>query len=120
MTPGNVPVAQYSVADLVQAALTKQGLSIREVAARTDGAVSHSQVARIARGESATVRPQTLGALAKALGIPLGKLRAANGWEPAVGRPFVLPERADELSIAERRLIVSMVGALLAAHDRAR
>ena len=64
------------------------------------------------------VRPGTLTALSKTLGIPISKLRAANGSEATVRAPFVLPERASELNAAERRLIVNMVGALLAARER--
>jgi hypothetical protein len=30
---------------------------------------------------------------------------------------FILPERANELNIAERRVVVNMIGALLAARD---
>jgi len=93
---------------------------MREAARRTDGKISHSQLARIAHGQSARVRPGTLTALSSALGIPISKLRAANGSEPTARRPFVLPERANELNTAERRLIVNMVGALLAARERPR
>ncbi len=121
MTPRNVPVvdeALPSVGELVRAALERKELSIRDAAARTEGAVSHSQIARILRGESARIRPQTLTALSRALQIPIGTLRLANGAHNGrVPTPFVLPPRADELSVAERRVIVNMISALLAAHD---
>jgi transcriptional regulator with XRE-family HTH domain len=111
---------EVTVADLVIAALARKDMSMRDAAERTGGRVSHSQIARICRGETTTIQPQTLQALSDALRIPIRRLREANGWAPATGRPFVLPERADELSVAERRVIVNMIGALLAARDRQR
>ena len=124
MAPPAAPVGhsgdQVSLAELVATALAAAGVSIRETAARTGGAVSYSQIARIARGQTARIRPQTMTALSSALGIPIAKLRAANGWDPSSRlTPFVLPERANELSTAERRLVVNVIGALLAAHDDA-
>ena len=106
-----------TVPDLVRAALDRKDLSIRDAAARTDGRLSHSQIARILRSQSAHCQPDTLRALSDALNIPITKLRKANGHQARVPTPFVLPERANELSIAERRVIVNMIGALLAAHD---
>lgn len=97
-----------------------RGGDSRVVPRRTDGKISHSQLARIAHGQSVRVRPATLTALSSALGIPAGKLRAANGSEPTLRAPFVLPERAGELSAGERRVVLAVVTALLAARDRAR
>jgi len=106
-----------TVADLVRAALDRKNLSIRDAAARTDGRLSHSQIARILRGQSAQCQPDTLRALSEALSIPITKLRKANGHQGRVPTLFILPERANELNIAERRVVVNMIGALLAAHD---
>ena len=92
---------------------------MREAARRTHGKISHSHLARIAHGQTVRVRTGTLVALSGALGIPIGALRAANGSEPSVRHPFVLPERASELNAGERRAVASMVAALLAAHDQA-
>jgi len=119
MPPTTPPmVDEPSVAVLVQAALDRKGVSIRDAAARTDGRLSHSQIARILRGQSAQCQPDTLRALSDALSIPITKLRKANGAHNGrVPTPFILPERANELSIAERRVVVNMIGALLAAHD---
>jgi transcriptional regulator with XRE-family HTH domain len=110
---------QPTVPDLVRAALDRKDLSIRDAAARTDGRLSHSQIARICRGETAQIQADSLRALSEALNIPITKLRKANGHQPRVPTPFVLPERANELSVAERRVVVNMIGALLAAHDSA-
>jgi transcriptional regulator with XRE-family HTH domain len=110
-----------TVADLVRAALDRKNLSIRDAASRTEGRLSHSQIARILRGQSAQCQPETLRALSDALGIPITKLRKANGAHNGrVPTVFILPERANELNIAERRVVVNMIGALLAAHDSAR
>ena len=118
MTPTNVLVDDPTVPDLVRAALDRKDLSIRDAAARTDGRLSHSQIARILRGQSAQCQPETLRALSDALSIPITKLRKANGAHNGrVPTPFILPERANELNIAERRVVVNMIGALLAAHD---
>ena len=118
MPPTTPPMIDLpTVADLVRAALDRKNLSIRDAAARTDGRLSHSQIARILRGQSAQCQPGTLRALSDALNIPITKLRKANGHQPRVPTLFKLPERANELNIAERRVVVNMIGALLAAHD---
>ena len=109
-----------TVPDLVRAAMTRKGMSTREVAERADGRLSHSQIARICRGETAQIQADSLRALSEALNIPITKLRKANGHQPRVPTPFILPERANELNIAERRVVVNMIGALLAARDRQR
>ena len=92
---------------------------MREAARATHGKMSHSHLARIAHGQTVRVRTSTLTALSSALDIPISKLRAANGSEPSVRHPFVLPERANELTASERRAVATMVAALLAAHDQA-
>jgi hypothetical protein len=116
--PAPLVVDQPTVADLVQAAMTRKGVSTRDVATATDGRLSHSQVARILRGSAGACRPETLRALSDTLTIPITRLRKANGaWTGRVPSPFTLPERANELNVAERRVVVNMIGALLAAHD---
>lgn len=104
------------LATLVADARSSKGLSVRDVADRSGGALSSTTVHEIEKGVRTHPGPTVLRGLAKGLGVPLRDVRAAAGHTGAVpaGR-FVLPDRADELTAKERRLVVGLVDALLDA-----
>jgi transcriptional regulator with XRE-family HTH domain len=105
-----------SLADLVRDARTDRKMSLRDVETASGGTVGFSQVSRIEQGQHASVKQRTLVGLSTALGIPMEKLRAANGDPVKVPKePFVLPERASLLPMKDRRLVLALVDGLLAA-----
>jgi transcriptional regulator with XRE-family HTH domain len=108
-----------TLAVLVRTERDRQGLSLREVAELSGGIVSHSSVHAIEHGARSEVGDETLDGLAKALGVPIDRLRRAAGVRtPDVQEPFVLPRRASRLSRKEREVVLSMVDALLEAKKR--
>lgn len=108
-----------TLADLIAAERKRQGLSLRDVAERAGGLVSHSAIAAIERGQRASVTDETIDGLAKGLDVPVDRVRrAARVARPDVDGPFVLPRRAARLSRRERELVLAMVDALLEARKR--
>jgi transcriptional regulator with XRE-family HTH domain len=112
------PAAQHptSLAELVRDARSDADMSLRDVEKASGGTVTYSQVSRIELGHHTTVKPRALVGLSTALGIPMEKLRAANGDPANVPKePFVLPERASLLPMKDRRLVLALVDGLLSA-----
>ncbi len=94
-------------------------MSVRDVANASGGGLTSTTVHDIETGKRARVGPKVLGGLSKALGIPLSQLRAAQGHTGRVpSQPFVLPDRANELTARQRRVVVEMVDVLLEASRR--
>ena len=107
-----------TLAELVAGERSRQHLSLRDVADRSGGLLSHSTVHAIERGRP-TVEDRAIDGLALALDVPVDKVRRAAGVRrPDTAEPFVLPRRASRLSRKERELILGMVDALLEAKRR--
>lgn len=104
------------LATLVRDTRAERGLSVRDVADRSGGALSSTTVHEIEKGVRTNPGPTVLRGLAKALTVPIGAVRAAAGHTgPVPAGRFELPDRADELTAKERRLVVAVVDAILAA-----
>jgi transcriptional regulator with XRE-family HTH domain len=110
--------AGETLADLVARRRAELGMSTRAVERASGGLVRHSSVGEIERGMRSRPGERTLQGLARALRLPERQLREAArlGGGP-VGRPFVLPDRADRLTARERRLVLELVEVLLAARE---
>jgi transcriptional regulator with XRE-family HTH domain len=100
-----------SLADLVAGAREQAGLTLREVAEKSAGALSFQTVHAIEAGRT-NVSTEKLDALADVLGLSRRRVREAAGREPGLG-PFVLPEGADLLDREERAAVLAVVRALL-------
>lgn len=108
-----------TLAELVAAERQRQGLSLRQVADLAGGLITHSTVHAIERGERESFDDDTLDGLAKALSVPIDRVRKAAGVRrPDTDEPFVLPKRANRLTRKERQLVTDMVDALLEAKRR--
>lgn len=105
------------LASLVTERRAELGISLREAADRSGGLVSKSQIAAIERGETTTVTDKTVRGLALALDVPVPRVWAAAGVRPSRLRPFEVPERANRLNARERRLVLTLIDTLLAAHE---
>lgn len=104
-----------SLAELLMSTLNRLDLSYREAEEKTG--VGYSVIHRLATGKQQTTSDEVLAQLARGLRIPVRELRAAAGRASGL-QAFTLPERAARLNGRERRLILAMVDALLAARDR--
>lgn len=107
-----------SLADLVRAAMDAKGYtSMNALEVASGGELRRSTVQRILSGQ-ATVRPETIDALHRHLGIRRAKVLEVLGHASPADVPagaFVLPEYASLLTRRERRVVLDMVSALLAA-----
>jgi transcriptional regulator with XRE-family HTH domain len=97
-----------------------QPLSYREVARRSGDAFTHELVASIVSGRhKGGITDATARGLALALEVPVEEVYEAAGVPPPTSR-FVLPERFDRLTHAQRQLLIDMGAALLEAYDKGR
>jgi hypothetical protein len=105
---------------LVSERMAELGLSYRRAAAKSGGKVSHGTLNTIATGRhSWRVDDSTIEGIALALDVDESVVRAAVGRaQRAPETEFVLPRRANRLSAQERRAVLSMVDALLAAAEK--
>lgn len=92
-------------------------LTTREVWLRADGRVSYETFRRIEKGTHTKIGDEVADALAIALDVPVSTVLAAAGQRPRLGK-FELPRRADRLNEDERRVVVSVVDAILTAGQR--
>jgi hypothetical protein len=95
----------------------------REPTSRTLAEVSndkfnHGTAARILNGTHGNVDEKTIEGLSAALRVPTSRVRQILGQPVHDLGPFELPRRANRLTSKERALVVSVVDAILAAHDR--
>lgn len=105
-----------TVGEILKQAMEEKDLSSRDVDRLTEEAghrVAYSTIARIAKGTYQPSRAQ-IRAISQALGIRLQDLINAAGVED-IGDPFVLPEYANRLTIAERDAVRNIIR-LLADH----
>lgn len=107
-----------TLAELVAARRAELGLSLRQVAEKSQGLTSPSHIGYIEQGNVVDVSDRVLTGLSVALDLPVGQVRRAAGLQPSEPRPFVVPERAGRLNARERKLVLALIDTLLAAHDR--
>lgn len=95
----------------------KGPLSARQAAARANGKVSYETLRLIARGDhSGKLTDETVDGLALALDVPRSRVLAAMGLaltQPLP--PFMLPDRANRLTRPQRKVVLSVVDAILGA-----
>lgn len=106
-------MAETVLSELINTQLWSLGLSLRTAAER--GGITVSTLHRYAQGSDSLPDPETIRLLAKAIKVPVRRVEIAAGCPPLRSR-FELPETADRLNPKERRLVLSLVDALLAAH----
>lgn len=92
----------------------------RTLARRSGGLVSHSTLNNIVIGRhSGNLTEDRIRGIALALNVATSKVAEMAGVDMTDAMPpFKLPQRADRLSQPQRRLIISIVDALLAAEER--
>lgn len=90
----------------------------RLLADASEGKFGHATAAKLLNGTHGNVEEETLQGLAKALREPLSALRRILGQPVHDLGDFKLPARANRLTSKERQAIVSVVDAILSAHDR--
>lgn len=97
-------------------------LSTRQAALRSDGKVSYETLRLLARGEhSGKISDETVAGLAFALDVPRSRVLAAMGRSITQPLPkFELPEKADQLTRAQRKVVLSVVDGLLSAYEQGR
>lgn len=104
------------MADLIMTARKENGWSLRQVAGWSNGLVSASRLHTIEQG-AIPADDRILVGIAAALDLPLADVRAAAGRSRATPLPpFRLPAQADQLTERERKAVLAVVGAMLAAH----
>lgn len=92
-------------------------MSVRAAADRSRGQVSYETLRLIAVGQhSGKISPQVAEGLSLALDVPVSSIYQAAGRPRPQGR-FDLPERADALNARERKAVLSVIDAILAAHE---
>jgi transcriptional regulator with XRE-family HTH domain len=109
-----------SLGELIAARRRELELSLRQVDERTAShgcRVSYSTLHDIETQQRNTLSDPMLVSIAAALNMPLAQLRQAAGKTPRQPPPFQLPARAVELNARERRAVLAVVDALLAAKD---
>lgn len=109
-----------TLSELVEARREELGLSFAALAAASGGLVSKSHAAAIEAGDLHVPSERVLRGLALALDLPVDRVFTAAGRQyqkQDLGR-FTLPEKADRLNARERKLVLSLIETLLAAHDR--
>lgn len=109
---------KLSLGELVARRRAELGMSLRDVDEATGGVVSYSTVHEMEQGKRTAFGDDKLDAIAVALGLPKATVRESAGRPAKRGTPFVLPDRASELTPKERKVVRAMVDALLDAKTR--
>lgn len=102
--------------ELILDRLAELNLSYRAAADRTKGSaheISFGTINQLANGRGGPVTDRTVRGLAKALDVPVGKVRLAVGRSETEPTEFLLPEKAKHLTPRQRKAILHMVDALL-------
>lgn len=89
------------------------GRRIAQEAHRHGVEVAYTSIAKYLRSVPQTPSESVLEAFSVALKIPMVQLREAAGIPPGELEPFVLPERANRLTLRQREVILHMVRVLL-------
>ncbi|QTG81724.1 hypothetical protein [Arthrobacter crystallopoietes] len=79
--------------------------------------VAYTSIAKYLRSVPQTPSESVLEAFSVALKIPMVQLLEAAGIPPGELEPFVLPERANRLTVRQREVILHMVRVLLNEDD---
>lgn len=91
-------------------------LSLRSAAERSGGMVSHSTLQRISAGQYLVrkITDRTIKGIALALDVRESEVRAAAG-RSQIQPPteFVLPKRARELTVEQRRALIAVMDSML-------
>jgi transcriptional regulator with XRE-family HTH domain len=104
---------------LVKRERERLGLSLADVASRSDGLLSRSTVHAIEQGRRTTVGDETLRGLAAGLSLPLANVQSAAGVGGSdTDEVFVLPRRAQRLTRKERDHVLELVDLLLERRRR--
>lgn len=111
---------QQLVSDRLHELGDKRGpLSARQAAARANGKVSYETLRLIMRGDhSGKLTDEVVDGLALALDVPRSRVLAAMGramTQPLP--PFTLPDRANRLTRPQRKVVLSVVDAILGAAE---
>lgn len=89
------------------------GLTLRGAAERSGGLVSHANIANIVHGtHGPAYSERTMKGLALAIDVPYS--RVVEAVEKGLPDDFRLPKKARDLTMAQRRAVLSMIDALLA------
>ena len=118
------PISE-SLQDLAIRRLTELGdeagpLGVRTAAERTRGLISYENLRKIVRGNhGGRISDRTAEGLALALDVPASHIYRAAGV-PRPPSKFVVPQRLDRLTAAQRQLLLDIGSALLDAYDRGR
>lgn len=113
---------QQLVADRLAELGDRRGpLSARQAAARAKGKVSYETLRLILRGEhSGKLTDDVVDGLALALDVPRSRVLGAMGRQMHQPLPpFALPARADQLSRAQRKVVLGVIDAILDASEAA-
>jgi hypothetical protein len=105
------------LSDLINAALARKGwdgMSVRELAAASDGALSKDNVAIYRRGAHGVPDERTLRAWSEITGLSVGELRAAAGVPAGEGEPWVPPVESARLSRRQRVALEELIRAFVA------
>lgn len=106
------------LAELVSHRREQLGMSLRDVEAASEGLVSKTHLGAIERGEYPSQRgDRVLRGLSLALELPIETVYKAAGRSAKKMPPFVLPEKAQQLNVRERKVVLAMIDALLLARD---
>lgn len=112
------PVTRETVtlADLIRDERAYRELSLREAARRSGGRVSPSRLASLEHGDIPE-DDRILVGIALALKVPVEDVRAAAGRSRSAPLPpFRLPKTAQRLTAKDRKAVLAVISALLAAH----
>lgn len=107
-----------SLQKLVLDRMAELDLSFRRAADKSGGMVSSATLNKIAVGKPVgRITDEVLQGVSLALDVPLSKVRTAAGEAATQPTEFRLPKKANKLSAKERKTVLSMVDAFLAAHE---
>lgn len=97
-------------------------MSTRQAALRSRGQVSYETLRLLAKGEhSGRLEEDTVAGLALALDVPRSRILAAMGQQMLQPLPpFELPKRAQQLSRAQRKVVLAVVEGLLSSYEHGR
>lgn len=105
-------MSQTVLADLINRRLDEMGVSLRTAC---KGHINVSTLGAYSAGSDSRPSTDTMRAIAKAIKVPVRRVEVAAGCPPMRDH-FELPKDADRLSARERRAVLAVVDALLAAH----
>ncbi|MFW0184917.1 hypothetical protein ACN083_05360 [Rothia sp. CCM 9418] len=101
----------------------KHNYSLQDIAHRAEQlgySIGKTTIHRYLSGQiPAKPNPEVLDALGQVLGLDRAQLRFLAQLPPAGGEPFILPERAKDLTDSERAAVISVIDAILNSKTQA-